>query len=152
MLTPERNIDLDCERGLYLLGDPDQLMQVVENLLGNAIKYAPADTPVHVRAVRAGERIRLRVQDSGPGIPPAALELIFEKFYRVPAPEAPSQPLEGSVPRWTQGGGRHAGLGLGLYISRRIIEAHGGTIWAENVPQGGAAFHIEMPACSAAPS
>jgi signal transduction histidine kinase len=146
MLAEGREIRVHTEsEDLRVLGDPDQLTQVFENLIGNALKYAPGRSPVCLRAARHDGNVRVSVEDSGPGIPTDALDLIFEKFYRVskPAPSPPSMETQAEAAR---DGRRPSGLGLGLYISRRIVEAHGGRIWAANLPGGGAAFHIELPA------
>jgi signal transduction histidine kinase len=173
MLARGRKVDLQIGgEALYVLGDDDQLVQVVENLIGNALKYAPGETPVLVSAVRRDSQVRITVRDAGPGIPEAALELIFEKFYRVqvthglhdaglgspPSPDhkaahaehvdpsAPPAPTPAPTPKDRRQGQGQGGVGLGLYICRRIVEAHGGRIWAENGRDGGAAFHIEVPA------
>jgi len=132
-------IDVNLPPGeLWILGDPDQLAQVIENLIGNAIKYAPPDTVVAVSAATGDGRVRLSVRDHGPGIPADALERVFEKFYRlVLAP--PGDEHAASGPR---------GLGLGLYICRRIVEAHGGRIWASAASDGGSVFTVEMAARS----
>ncbi|CAA9303748.1 MAG: Phosphate regulon sensor protein PhoR (SphS) [uncultured Chloroflexi bacterium] len=131
MLANGREISVELpDTELWFLGDQDQLGQVLENLIVNALKYAPGDTPVHVRAKVVDERTRLSVRDAGPGIPQDSIERIFEKFFRV----------TGDAER----NGVQQGLGLGLYICRRIVEAHGGSIWAENVPGGGSAFHVEL--------
>lgn len=127
---------------LWVLGDVDQLTQVLENLIGNAVKYAPGDSPVVVAAVGMDHHVWLSVRDQGPGIPPDALDLIFQKFYRIGDSRAPSQKEAQRQPP----AAAPPGLGLGLYICRRLIEAHGGRIWAENVPSGGSAFFVELPA------
>lgn len=101
--------------------------QVVANLLENAARYTPPDTPVTVEASVTGGELRLAVIDRGPGIPVGEEERIFEKFHRG-APE--SSP---------------GGAGLGLAICRAVVEAHGGRIRAENVPGGGAAFRLHVP-------
>jgi signal transduction histidine kinase len=141
VLSGGRRIDLALpEQELWILGDPDQLAQVLENLVGNAMKYAPPDTAVHLAAEPVGSRVRIAVRDRGPGIPPGSLERVFEKFFRVGAlgpGDAPGG--AGLVPK---------GLGLGLYICRRIVEAHGGRIWAENAPDGGSVFIVELTARS----
>ncbi len=123
---------------VWLLADPDQLTQVIENLIGNALKYAPGTSPVRVVAERLPACLRISVLDSGPGLPPETLELVFEKFYRVGGASSEAVPGSG-------GGRRPPGVGLGLFICKRIIEAHGGRIWAENLPEGGAAFRFELP-------
>jgi signal transduction histidine kinase len=105
--------------------DPFRFEQVVANLLNNAVKYAPK-TPILVSVEERGERVRITVTDQGPGIAPENLEKIFGRFERaISASEV-------------------SGLGLGLYISREIIEAHHGRIWAESERGKGAAFIIEL--------
>lgn len=100
--------------------------QVLINLLENAIKYTPPGSPIEISATTAGKIVTVTVADRGPGIPAGDEQRIFDKFYRA-----------GTI----DGGG---GVGLGLTICRGIIEAHGGKIWAENRPGGGAAFHCTL--------
>jgi two-component system sensor histidine kinase KdpD len=103
--------------------------QVLMNLLDNAAKYAPAGTPIALRAwIDAGEAL-VQVADGGPGLATADLERVFEKFYR------------GAHPMTTAS----RGAGLGLAICSAIIQAHGGRIWAENRPGGGACFVFSLP-------
>ena len=103
--------------------------QVLFNLLDNAAKYAPAGSTVELRGTRAADRVILQVLDEGEGIPPADLERVFDKFYRVHGTDR-----------------RRAGTGLGLAICRGFVEAMGGTIRAGNRPdRTGAVFTIEMP-------
>ena len=124
--------------------DPKRFQQVVRNVLANAIKFAPAGSTIVLVAQReggvsgeergdAGSResgaTHLSVRDHGPGIPPAELEQIFESFVQS------SLTKDGS-----------GGTGLGLAICRTIMAAHGGTICAENMPDGGSRFHIRLPA------
>lgn len=127
---------------LWVLGDVDQLTQVLENLIGNAMKYAPGKSPVVITAEGVDRHVTLSVRDHGPGIPPDRLDLIFQKFYRIGDSRAPSQQEAQRQPP----AAAPPGLGLGLYICRRLIEAHGGRIWAENIPAGGSAFFVELPA------
>ncbi|MAS37837.1 MAG: two-component sensor histidine kinase [Anaerolineaceae bacterium] len=102
------------------------LEQVIVNLLDNACTYTPAGTAVTIAASLSPTRLQLAVRDSGPGIPPSDLDHIFDKFYRV----------SGTIP---------GGTGLGLSICRGLIEAHGGTLTAENMPEGGVQFVIRLP-------
>ena len=103
--------------------------QVLFNLLDNAAKYAPAGTEIRVTARRDGNTVRLSVIDEGPGVPPADLDRIFEKFYR-------GQGVDN----------RRAGTGLGLAICRGFIEAMGGTITVANrEDRRGAVFTISLP-------
>jgi signal transduction histidine kinase len=135
-LVGDRPLDLALpDADLWVLGDPDQLSQVLENLIGNAIKYAPPETAVSIGAVTVEGRVRVSVKDHGPGIPEDALELVFEKFYRVGAAGGDVYADRGPT-----------GLGLGLYICRRIVEAHGGRIWVENAAEGGSVFTLELAA------
>ncbi|HEY1014550.1 MAG TPA: DUF4118 domain-containing protein, partial [Herpetosiphonaceae bacterium] len=105
--------------------------QVLANLLDNALKYTPPGSPLALSAAHAGQAVEVRLADAGPGVPEAALAAIFQKFYRV----RPDERLA------------HAGasVGLGLTICQGIIEAHGGRIWAENRPGGGAVFAFTLP-------
>jgi two-component system sensor histidine kinase KdpD len=99
---------------------------VVANLVENAAKYAPAGTPIRVIGRLVGDAVELAVEDEGPGIPEEHLERIFEKFFRAPGVN--------DVP----------GTGLGLAICRAVVEAEGGSIWAENRPSGGARFVVSL--------
>lgn len=112
--------------------DPDMLTRVFTNLCDNALRYTPAGGAVTIDATRHGNLLGISVTDTGPGIPPAALPRLFDRFYRV------------DVSRQLATGGS----GLGLAIVRAIIEAHGGTIWAENSPQGGARIVFTIPLTS----
>lgn len=108
--------------------DHDRLGQVLQNLLSNAIKYSPEGGAIGVRVEDLGRAARVSVADEGEGIPEEALPRLFERFYR--AANAAS---------------RAKGLGLGLYISRSLIEAHGGRIWAESRPGQGSTFTFVLP-------
>jgi signal transduction histidine kinase len=114
--------------------DPDKVHQVLTNLLTNAIKWSPPGGQVMVTAGGpSGGLVRLAVQDAGPGIPPAERERVFDKFYQVGRVE----------------GERPSGTGLGLTIARHLVELHGGRIWVEDAPAGGAAFVLLLPAAEA---
>ncbi len=110
--------------------DPDRLIQVLDNLINNALHHISAGGCIVLRAERDGAQVRLAVQDSGLGIAPEDLSRIFERFYRT------------DKSRRRQDGGS----GLGLAIARSIIESHGGRIWAESVEGQGATFYITLPA------
>ncbi len=113
------------------LVDRDRVQQVIINLLSNACKFCPEQTGrVEARLAPIDAGLRLTVKDNGPGIPPEALDRVFEKFHQV---------KEGD-------GGTEKGTGLGLAICRGIVEHHGGRIWAENSPDVGATFVCEVPA------
>ena len=106
--------------------DADRLGQVLQNVLGNAVKYAPGTDPITVVVSADEAEARVEVTDLGPGIPPEHLPRLFERFYRADATGA-------------------GGLGLGLYISRMLIEAHGGRIWAWSEPDRGSTFTFSLP-------
>ncbi|QSQ20136.1 HAMP domain-containing histidine kinase [Pyxidicoccus parkwayensis] len=119
-------LTLELDGALMARVDPLRFEQVLDNLLSNALKYG-AGKPIRVRLERHEARARLTVRDEGIGIAPAALERIFDRFER-----AVSE--------------RHfGGLGLGLYIVRRVVAASGGTISAASVPGQGATFTVELP-------
>ena len=108
--------------------DRQRLGQVLANLLTNAIKYAPDGGEIVVRVDRGVDEARVAVVDRGPGIPSDALPHLFDLFYRVPSASS-----------------RARGLGLGLFISRRIVEAHGGRIEVASKPGAGSTFTVVLP-------
>ncbi|MSQ43475.1 MAG: GAF domain-containing sensor histidine kinase [Chloroflexi bacterium] len=144
-------------------GDPDQLAQVIQNLLGNAMKYSSASNPVGVTAIPRPGWVRIAIRDTGPGIPPSAIDAIFDKFFRVPitSVESSLDDLAGAIQlQGTAPPPRPTGLGLGLFICREIVTSHRGRIWAENIKEllndgksapvigqhiVGTAFHIDLP-------
>ena len=112
--------------------DAASIVEVIYILLDNASKYAPTGTTITVRAAREdGRSVRITVADEGPGIPEALRERVFEKFFRVPARES-HDPHRG-------------GVGLGLPIGRRLVEAQGGRIWVEPVSGPGTAVVMTVP-------
>jgi two-component system sensor histidine kinase KdpD len=123
----EHRIEVEVPETLPLVPvDYVQMEQVFTNLVSNSLKYAPANTVVGIHAQVEGDSIHVRVQNEGPHVPAEDLERIFDKFYRITAAD------------------RVTGTGLGLSICKGIIEAHGGRIWAENLP-GGFAFNFTLP-------
>jgi signal transduction histidine kinase/type II secretory pathway pseudopilin PulG len=126
-VAPDRSFEVDVPDGEVLIdGDVDRLHQVMVNLLDNAQKSSPAVEPIEVDlAVRDGHA-EVSVRDHGAGIAPESLERIFDKFVR-------------------ERGDTVSGTGLGLYISRQILDAHGGRIWAESEEGEGATFHLTIP-------
>jgi two-component system phosphate regulon sensor histidine kinase PhoR len=107
---------------------PDKFERVLFNLVTNALRHTPADGSVAVRAERRDADLLLRVEDSGEGLPEDAPTRMFERFWRADRARSGS------------------GAGLGLAIARGLVEAHGGRIWAENRPQGGACISFTLPA------
>lgn len=109
--------------------DPGRIEQILGNILSNAMRYTPPGGNIHVNLNCSPSGIQLKVHDSGPGIPEEALPYIFERFYRVDKSRSRSE----------------GGSGLGLAIARQLARAHGGTLTAENDPQGGAIFTLTIP-------
>ena len=157
VMAPDRNIDLTVGAGAAFLvvGDEIRLRQVIGNLLSNALHHTPEGTPIEVRvrlasldewhaaAARAGRDVLaatdadgppspavvVEVADAGPGLTPQQAEHVFERFYR------------GDQARTRRSGGS----GLGLAIVAALVAAHGGTVWVESPPGGGAIFRIAIP-------
>ena len=126
-LAVDHELKIDIPETLPLIPvDYVQMQQVFTNLISNSLKYAPANTTVSIRARVEGETVQVQVSNQGPQVPPEHLERIFDKFYRVTAAD------------------RVTGTGLGLSICKGIIEAHGGRIEAENLPDG-LAFNFTLP-------
>ena len=108
-----------------------QIDQVLTNLIENAVRYTPKDSPIDVSAHCEGAQIVISVADRGPGIPSGDLDRVFDKFYRV---------LDGK-----QTTGHPTGSGLGLAVCKGLVEAHGGRIWAEPREGGGVVFSVSLP-------
>jgi two-component system sensor histidine kinase KdpD len=125
----ERRLDLHVPRDLptVYISEP-LIVQVIVNLVDNALKYSRADTLIEVRAATVGPAVVVEVADRGIGFPVGDEQRIFDKFYRVQRP------------------GRVGGTGLGLAIAKGIIEAHGGDIKADHRPGGGTVFRFTLPA------
>jgi signal transduction histidine kinase len=114
-----------------VVGDRVRLEQVVSNIVLNACRYTPPGTPIEVRAGLLDGVVRVRVRDHGYGIAPADVARVFERTGTVSGAGNPAC--------------SSAGSGLGLYIARGIVEAHGGRIWLDPTPGGGATFELELP-------
>jgi signal transduction histidine kinase len=107
--------------------DPGRLERVLTNLLTNALKYSEPGTPIVVKARPRGGEVVVSVGDEGPGIPADELPHLFDRFYRAAT-------------------GLHVeGVGLGLYITKQLVEAHGGRIWARSEPGEGSTFSFSLP-------
>jgi PAS domain S-box-containing protein len=129
-IPPTIELELTAPRAVPpVAGDADKIRQVLTNLVENAVKYSPDGGHITLEVVVAGRRLRYSVRDEGLGVPPAEHRRIFEKFYRLD-------------PDLTRGVG---GTGLGLYISRELLERMGGRIWVESSGMGGSVFVAELP-------
>jgi signal transduction histidine kinase len=109
-------------------GDERRIRQILFNLLSNAVKFTPAGGRVDVSAARVDGEIQLAVADTGPGIAPEDLDRIFEEFQQTDV-----------------GAKHHEGTGLGLALSKRLVELHGGRIWVESEVGGGSRFVFTLP-------
>jgi PAS domain S-box-containing protein len=127
-LLADHDFRMEPAPHIRVLADQERISQVLRNLLSNAAKYTPQGTCVRLRAVPLDGRVRIEVEDSGPGISPEDLEHIFTKFGRG---------------RDTSGR-RIPGMGLGLFLSRQIIERHGGNLVAISEPGTGTTFSFEL--------
>jgi chemotaxis family two-component system sensor kinase Cph1 len=114
------------ERPARVCADRERIFQVLSNLLGNAIKFTPEGGAVHLRFEQEEAEVRFSIQDTGPGIPAELQPHLFHRY-------------------WQAQRGSRRGSGLGLYISKGIIEAHGGRVWAESQPGQGSTFHFTLP-------
>jgi signal transduction histidine kinase len=122
---------MDIPRGgLTVFADPDRVSQLLSNLIGNAIKFTPPDGSVALSVRPDGQDVVFIVSDTGDGIAPDELPHVFERFYQ--------------VPRGARRAVRH-GAGLGLPISRGIVEAHGGHIWIESTLGAGTTVRFSLP-------
>jgi two-component system sensor histidine kinase KdpD len=130
-LTQDHSIAFDCQDDPWVRADVPRVLQIVTNLLNNAIKYSPDGGPITVVAWQRQSMLNVSVIDPGVGIPPRELDTIFDRFHRV----------EGDLAR------RVSGTGLGLAICRGLVEAHGGRIWVESEPGSGSSFTFSLPIC-----
>jgi two-component system OmpR family sensor kinase len=135
-VAPEREIALTADAEVWVLGDPEQLRQVLANLTRNAVIHTPAGSAIEITVRAQDDQATVEVRDHGPGLPADADERLFERFWRT----------EGGRAR-----GR-GGAGLGLAIVKAIVQSHHGDAHAGNAPGGGAVFRVTLPIMPAAPS
>ncbi len=121
------HVSVDIPEHMVIKGDKDRLLQVFSNILDNAIKFTMAGE-IRITATCEEENIHIKFNDTGIGIPESELVRIFERFYQVDSSNSK----------------KYGGIGLGLWISKNIVEAHGGKIWAESKNRG-STFHILLP-------
>lgn len=124
--TIERDL---IDEAIFVDIDPDRMVQVLDNVMNNAIKYSPDGGTISAKMVVTVDAVKIMIKDQGIGIPEEDLGDIFKRFYRVD--RARSRAMGGS--------------GLGLAISREVVEQHGGKIWAESVERKGTTFNITLP-------
>ncbi len=127
--APERAIELHAPDPVQISGDPDQLRQVLANLMRNALVHTPARTAIEVDVAQSPALATISVRDHGPGLPDTEHERLFGRFWRAEHGRERGK----------------AGAGLGLAIAREVVEAHGGEIRAENAAEGGAVFTVRLP-------
>jgi len=129
--TGRRAVVVDVAAGTppYLAGDPEMVREVLDNLVGNALKHAPNGTLVVVSARSEGDQVRLDVRDQGPGIPDSEQSRLFERWTRTDSSRSRQLP----------------GYGLGLSIVKRLVTAHGGTLGLSSRPGEGATFWVTFP-------
>jgi signal transduction histidine kinase len=124
--SQELSLEVSVAANARVRCDPGRLHQVLSNLIGNAIKFTPVGGSITVTVERDGPDVRFSVADTGPGIPPHSLSRVFDRFWQ-------------GVP------GGHGSRGLGLYIARGIVEAHGGKIAARSTVGRGSTFTFTIP-------
>jgi signal transduction histidine kinase len=127
LIVPDNPIMIDAPNGLMVRGNSNRLHQVLVNLIDNAVKYGPEGGVIHVAVALHGEVATTCVRDEGSGLPTGEEDSVFSPYYQL------------------QRGNQATGLGLGLYISRQIVEAHGGTIWLD-AEEGVTKFCFTVPA------
>jgi PAS domain S-box-containing protein len=127
-MTPDRHLRVAVAAPVEALADERRTWQILSNLVSNAVKYSPADTPVDIKLERIGQEVLVTIEDQGPGIKPDDEAAAFARFGRL---------------RETRG---VPGSGLGLFIARSLAEAQGGRLWVESEPGRGATFFLALPA------
>ncbi len=129
-IIPFHTLEIDCKESATILVDQLRLEQVLSNLLSNAAKYSDPGTSIQLctRIDHSNKTLIFSIKDEGIGISAEGIAKIFQKFYR--EPEVMS---------------KHSGLGMGMYIAAKIVDAHGGEIWVESTTGEGSTFHVALP-------
>lgn len=128
VLEPRRPLALHLPDSAFVVGDPDQITQVLMILLDNARKYSPPESPIEINVETSDGKVRVAVRDRGPGLEAGELERVFDRFYRAPKNRAAVAD----------------GAGLGLAIAQTLIEAHGGSLGASSTVGVGSEFWFEL--------
>jgi signal transduction histidine kinase len=128
-LARQVTIRTELGEGLVVCVDRNAVRQILLNLLDNAVKYGPPGQTVTVATTAAGDSVRIRVDDQGPGIPPRDRRHVWERFWRLAREEKSAV----------------AGTGIGLAVVHELTAQHGGRAWCEEAPGGGARFLVELP-------
>lgn len=129
-LGSERQVNVEVAGNVVITSDRAKLAQALGNLIDNAAKFSPPDAAIDIRAEVGGDGVHISVRDRGPGISPEHWNRVFERFYKVDR----ARPREAG------------GFGLGLAITKHLVQTIGGRIWTEAAPEGGQVFHIALPA------
>jgi len=126
-LAAERDVQLraESEKGLFLDADRDRLLQIISNLMSNALKFTPANGSVELRVAGSGAEARFSISDTGPGMSEEEMSRMWERYW--------------------QGRKEGEGLGLGLFIAQKLVDAHRGRIWAESDRDKGSTFYFTIP-------
>ncbi len=127
---PDRRLILDCRGDLTGTWDSDRLAQIIANLVANALQHGDAARPVTIRVVSSGSAATLTVHNHGKPIPPPSLKTIFEPMFRLSD---------------ERDAGQSASLGMGLFIVRELVKAHGGTVRVTSAAEGGTTFTVSLP-------
>ncbi len=127
---PGREILIDTTQRHQVIGDSDQLMRVVRNLINNAAVHTRPEAPIHVRGIADGFDVALQVMDGGPGLPPEEAAHVFDRFWRADKARTRAR----------------GGTGLGLSIVASIVQAHGGSVRFDSTVEGGSTVTVRLPA------
>jgi PAS domain S-box-containing protein len=127
--APSHTVAVEADGAATVIADRDRIRRVLASLLDNAIRFSPGGGPVRLRIERVGGEVQVSVADEGVGIPAERQARMFERYYRAHA----GRPDD------------YGGLGLGLEMSRDVVERHGGRMWFESAPGAGSTFHFGLP-------